>query len=368
MRHPTREDLDRATAEHPIFIWHVSGHLGVANTLALERAGIDESTSDPEGGVIVRDPDTGVPTGLLEENATNPIQELAMDFSIFDFLAMVRGAAAEYASVGVTTAQSGAVTLQMARGLMFAARLGLVPFRLELWPHFEELGPQLLDGSVNPASLTTERVRIGAIKIIADGSIQGYTGYLSRPYHVPFHGDPKYRGYPRVPPDELAAWVRKYHRAGYQLAIHGNGDASIDDIIAAFRAAQREQPRDDPRLIVIHAQMARDDQLDAMLELGMTPSFFSAHTYYWGDRHWSIFMGPERAARMSPTRSALDRGLRFSVHLDTPVTPMKPVIAVWSTVKRISTGGRVIGAAQRIAPVQALRAGDDRRRVADLQR
>jgi len=106
----------------------------------------------------------------------------------------------------------------------------------------------------------------------------------------------------------------------------------------------------------VHAQMARDDQLDAMKSLGMTPSFFSAHTYYWGDRHRRIFMGPERADRMSPTRSALDRGLRFTVHLDTPVTPMNPLLLVWSTVNRISTGGQVIGADQRIPVMQALRA------------
>ena len=129
---------------------------------------------------------------------------------------------------------------------------------------------------------------------------------------MPFHGDASYRGYPRVAREELAEWVMKYHEAGLQMAIHGNGDASIDDIIFAFRKAQEAYPQEDPRLIVIHAQMARDDQLDAMKELGMTPSFFSAHTYYWGDRHAAIFMGPERAARMSPARSALERDLRFS--------------------------------------------------------
>ena len=102
--------------------------------------------------------------------------------------------------------------------------------------------------------------------------------------------------------------------------------------------------------------MARVDQLDDMKRLGMTPSFFAAHTYYWGDRHWSTFMGPERAARMSPTKSALDRDLRFTVHLDTPVTPMLPLLAVWSAVHRESTGGRIIGEAERIDPMQALRA------------
>jgi hypothetical protein len=93
-----------------------------------------------------------------------------------------------------------------------------------------------------------------------------------------------------------------------------------------------------------------------MQELGITPSFFSAHTYYWGDRHRDIFMGPERAARMSPSRSALERDMRFSVHLDSPVVPMQPMLLLWSTVNRLSSSGAVIGAEQSIDPMQALRA------------
>ena len=108
--------------------------------------------------------------------------------------------------------------------------------------------------------------------------------------------------------------------------------------------------------MLIHAQMARDDQLSRMKALGVTPSFFSAHTWYWGDRHRDIFMGPERAARMSPAKSAETIGLRYSVHLDTPVVPMEPMQLLWSTVNRISTGGAVIGEAQRVSPMSALRA------------
>jgi predicted amidohydrolase YtcJ len=102
--------------------------------------------------------------------------------------------------------------------------------------------------------------------------------------------------------------------------------------------------------------MALADQIVRMKELGVTPSFFSAHTWYWGDRHRDIFMGPERAAQMSPAKWAQDNDLRFSSHLDTPVTPMLPLQAVWSQVHRISTGGDTIGAEQRIGVMDALRA------------
>ncbi|MGI9296010.1 MAG: amidohydrolase [Pseudomonadales bacterium] len=355
-RHPTRQELDRITTDHPIYVWHISGHMGVANSKALELVGYDESTTDPDGGIIVKDPASGELTGLLEETAAMPVQLQAMNFGFVDFLKMVSYAAGQYASVGVTTSQSASADDGTVEGLSLAAKLKLVPFRQVIFPKFDMLGPMILDGSVDPADYNNDKFNIGAVKITSDGSIQGYTGYLSKPYHVPYKGDAEYRGYPTISREELVETVGKYHQAGMQLAIHANGDAAIDNVIHAFREAQKAQPRDDARLIVIHAQMAREDQLDAMQELGITPSFFPAHTYYWGERHRDIFMGPERAARMSPTRSAMDRGMRFSVHLDPPVVPMQPMLLVWSTVNRMSAGGDVIGEEQRIEPMAALRA------------
>jgi predicted amidohydrolase YtcJ len=159
-----------------------------------------------------------------------------------------------------------------------------------------------------------------------------------------------------IPPDKLFSQVSALHRAGYQIAIHGNGDESIEDILDAFEAAQREHPVADPRMILIHAQMAREDQVARMKALGVTPSFFSAHTWYWGDRHRDIFMGSERAAVISPTGWAPQYGVRFSSHLDTPVTPMLPLQAIWSQVHRITHGGDVLGPQQRIDVMDALRA------------
>lgn len=354
-RHPNRLELDAALPDHPVFLMHISGHMGVANAKAFEMAGIDQNTPDPDGGIYVKN-DDGSLHGLVEENAAIAVQTLAMDFSVFDFLNMIKVASDEYSTVGVTTAQSGAVDIRLAQGLGMATKFGLTPLRLEVWPMFDQLGPMLLDGSQNAESLSNDRTHIGAIKIVADGSIQGYTGYLSHPYHAPYHGDESYRGYPRVLKQDLIDNVEKYHAAGYQIAIHGNGDASIDDILTAIELAQQKHPREDARHIIVHAQMSREDQLDKMKALGVTPTFFVAHTYYWGDRHRDIFMGPERAARMSPTASALAKGLPFTIHLDTPVVPMKPMLLVWTAVNRLSSSGAVIGAEQRISVEQALRA------------
>ncbi|MFK8018932.1 MAG: amidohydrolase [Pseudomonadales bacterium] len=356
-RHPTRADLDIVSSEHPIFIMHVSGHMGVANSLALQLANINELSDDPPGGVIDKD-DSGKPSGLLEENALKPIQTLAMDFGVLELLKLMSFAVNEYASMGVTTAQSGGVDERMYTGLRWASRLGLLKSRLVVFPLADSMGPALLAKPEEFDQHNSDEFTVGPIKIIADGSIQGYTGYLSQPYHVqrPNEADPNYRGYPRMTATALSRQVSYYHNAGLQMAIHGNGDASIDDIISAFDGALQTTPNADPRLILIHAQMARADQLDRFKDLGITPSFFSAHTYYWGDRHSRLFMGPDRAAAMSPAKWAVDRSLPFSIHLDTPVVPMQPFLLVWSAVNRISSEGRLIGADQRISTLEALRA------------
>jgi predicted amidohydrolase YtcJ len=355
VRHPTRSDLDRASSEHPVMISHISGHLAVLNGLALERLGISVETPDPEGGVIRREPETGEPDGVLEESAMELIAAGIPLPSLMQGLAISREAAARYARAGVTTAQSGYTAKTLMQSLPWLVRLGVVPLRLVLWPGME-LADEMLDGRYEFSSWDELWVKSGAVKLIADGSIQGYTGYLSQPYFVPPGDDPSYRGYPRIPRDELIERVARYHARGHQLAVHGNGDASIDDILDAFEKAQRAHPREDTRHIVIHAQMARDDQLDRMKQLGVIPSFFSLHSYYWGDRHRDIFMGPARAERMSPARSAARRGLRFTIHADCPVVPMEPLRLVWSAVNRISASGARIGDAQRITPALALRA------------
>lgn len=354
-RHPTRAELDAISTGHPIAIMHISGHMLVANSIALERVGIDANTPDPEGGVIGRRAGSREPNGLLEETARMPMVEQMQDMALTDIYRMFKYAAVEYLHMGVTTAQSGGVTPELATGLSLFSRLGVVPQRLILFPFDDAFSDALTSGEFSPDEYATDRVLVGPVKLVADGSIQGYTGYLSQPYHVPFHGDADYRGYPSIPREKLFTRVEQLHKAGYQLAIHGNGDQSIQDILDAFEAAQAAYPVEDPRLILIHSQMAREDQVARMKDLGVTPSFFTSHTWYWGDRHRDIFMGPERAATISPHGWAQQYGVRDTSHLDTPVVPMQPLQAVWSQVHRITFGGDVLGPEQRISVMDALR-------------
>jgi predicted amidohydrolase YtcJ len=358
-RHPNRDDLDTVSSDRPVAIIHVSGHLAVVNSAALAILGIDSESVDPEGGVIVREPDSDGgrrPNGVLEETAARAVWEYTLDLSAMDALRMTTQAAEEYLAAGVTTASAGGMPSPVATLLGFLSQLNQFPQRVALFPLFEEVGEQLLDGSVTLDGFAKARVSAPRVKIIADGSIQGYTGYLSAPYHVPYKGDPDYRGYASVPREVLFQQVAGLYERRIQVAIHCNGDASIEDGLDAIEYAMQQHPWPEARPLMIHAQMTREDQIARMAELGVTPSFFSAHTYYWGDRHAAIFMGPERAANMSPARWAQDAGVRFSSHLDTPVTPMLPLQAVWSQVERMSTSGTVIGPDQRIDRLSALRA------------
>jgi predicted amidohydrolase YtcJ len=354
-RRLTKVDLDEVSKNHPVFVNHISGHLGMVNHLALEAAGINANTPDPEGGVICRDPETHEPTGVLEETANFMVFELATDFTTEEKLAIVKWSVEDYARNGVTTVQSGFTSEELFNGLSAASRVGQIPLRIMAWPN-PELSEKIIAGELDAAEHNTDIFQIGAAKIIGDGSIQGYTAHLTEPYHVPLNSDEEYRGYPVTERQVMVELVKKFHRAGRQLAIHGNGDATIDDIIYAIDQAQQEYHREDHRHIIVHCQTARYDQLDEMKRLGITPSFFSAHAYFWGDRHYNIFLGPERASRQNPAHTALSKGIPFTIHLDTPITPINPLLLVWSAVNRLSTGGNIIGEDERISALQALRA------------
>jgi hypothetical protein len=352
-RHPTSADLDLVARDRPVVITHISGHFLAANSIALAQAGIDRATEDPVGGVIRRNPD-GSPDGVLEESAMLPVLRLLPRRSEDERVRAIEHGAREYLRLGITTAQDGNASLTNLADYDAAWAAGRLPIRVVPWPSFRGLRA-LLEGQHAPLAPPTF-VKRGAIKLFADGSIQGYTGHLCCPYHMPFHGDADYRGYAAMPQADLDARVATVLEHGLQVAVHANGDAAIDAFLDAVAKAKDRGIALAAPPIVVHAQMARDDQLDRMLELGVEPSFFVLHTYYWGDRHRDRFLGPDRARRISPAKSALERGLRFTLHTDSPVTPMDPWLLLWSAVNRRTTSGEALGPEQRLSPLQALRA------------
>ncbi|SMB90310.1 hypothetical protein SAMN00017405_1297 [Desulfonispora thiosulfatigenes DSM 11270] len=350
MRHPTRAELDQVSTEHPIWITHVSSHMGVANSKALEICGITQDTPTPEGGVIGKDSE-GELNGFLEETAMFLIGSLSIDLPEEERLELLAKASDLYAQVGVTSASDGLVeSFELIENYKKSVLNKDLKIRVVMNPSYEliETNPEL--------SFESDKLTLGGVKSFADGSIQGYTAYLSKPYYKPGNNADNYNGYPWMSYDELLEKVKNIHNANQQCVIHGNGDAAIGDIIRAYRTAQEENPRDDCRHVIVHCQTASEEQLDEIKSLNIIPSFFALHTYYWGDRHRDIFLGPDRAFRIDPCKSALDRDIPFNIHCDTPVVPQNPLLSMYAAVNRISSNGNVIGKEQRISPLDALKA------------
>lgn len=354
-RHPTRAELDAVSRDRPVFLVHQSWHLGALNSAALARLGIDADTPDPEGGHYRRDAD-GVPTGVLEETAfTSHVTAIlgALDADVARRI-VTRGIET-YAANGFTTAQDGATTPPMLAA--FAAATAEGPLAIDVTAYAP--AQYLLDvpAAPSPSAVYENGFRIAGTKLLLDGSPQGRTAWLTLPYHrVPEGRSADYRGYAINSDAQVAAWVDAAFDRGVQVIAHANGDAATDQLLGAVRAATERHGTADRRTVVIHAQTLREDQLDAMRELDMYPSFFSAHTFYWGDWHREAVLGPVRADRISPTRSALDRELWFTVHHDAPVIAPNPLRVIHATVNRRTRSGDILGPEQRVDTLTALKA------------
>jgi predicted amidohydrolase YtcJ len=350
-RHPTKDDLDEVSTEHPIYLIHVSAHLGAANSLGLKLANINSKTQDPPGGKIRRYVNSLEPNGVFEETAAYPLQQLAMS-SYKDPIGSVKKAMQIYARNGITTVQDGASSPETIALMQAADAQGMINLDVISFPVGQNGLDQNLD-SINFGSYEG-RLKIGGIKLILDGSPQGKTAYLTEPYYKPPHSElNSYTGYPLIPQLEVSKWVKRYADLNIPIMAHANGDAAADMLIKAVTDADIAS---DHRTLMIHAQTVREDQLDKMKELGIIPSYFSTHTFYWGDWHRDSVFGEERAMRISPTKSSLDRKMPFTVHNDAPVVPPDMIRLLWSTTNRKTRSGKVLGDEQKISTYEALKA------------
>ena len=218
--------------------------------------------------------------------------------------------------------------------------------------------PDVLEvDDVHPTGNYTNRFRVGGVKLTIDGSPQGKTAWLTEPYYVPPDGQPKdYRGYAAIDEKITYEAVEKAYANGWQILVHANGDAASDRFISAVRMARKKYPDVDNRPVLIHGQVLREDQVDQLKELGIFPSLFPMHTYYWGDWHRESVLGPERAENISPTGWVLDRGMMFGSHHDAPVAFPDAMRVLSATVTRKTRTGRVLGPQHRIPVATALKA------------
>lgn len=347
-RHPTRADLDAVSATVPIALMHVSGHLVVVNSAMLKLLGIGASTADPVGGRIVREAGTTTPNGVLEEAAAQLVLPYSFPGDAKSFVDAIKAGTRLYARNGLTTAQDGALFPAQWEGVLMAMREPLpidVVGLLYASPEWPKSATDLVGKGY------TGNIRIAGMKFVLDGSPQGRTAFLSQPYfHAPHSEGADYHGYPAMDPALFDKRMEQAARNGWQVFAHVNGDAAMQ----AYLDAVERHHLAGKRSIAIHAQVVRPDQLDRMARLDVQPSFFASHTYYWGDWHREVVLGPRRADFISPQASAWAAGLRPTAHNDSPVVPPDMIRLIWSSVTRRTRSGDILGPAERIPPYRAL--------------
>ncbi|MEN2750464.1 amidohydrolase [Psychrobacter sp. FBL11] len=357
-RHPTKDEIDKALPNNPVYLQHTSGHMGVANSKALAAMGIDADSEAPEGGNIARVKGSSEPNGLVQETAMYPFVRKMLEVLEPNQAEFFEQTQDYYAQHGVTTAQDGSTTRDAIKFFQSQADAGKLKIDLVSLAGVSDLDENLADKDFVWKTYQNG-FKVQGTKIIADGSPQGKTAYFSQPYLTPVPDcDKDCRGLPSVSQEALNEMFAKAYARDNQLFIHNNGDAATDMIIKAheYAANKTGQALDkDRRTVPIHAQFARMDQLEAFKKYNMLPSFFTNHAYFWGDVHVKN-LGEARANFLSPLATADKMGLKYTNHSDDTVTPVDPLFAVWSAVNRTARSGQIIGRDERVSPYQALKA------------
>jgi predicted amidohydrolase YtcJ len=357
-RHPSAADLDAAFPKNPVVVVHASGHMLVANSLAFKAVGIDARTPDPEGGTILRKPGGTEPQGLVQEMgmiAFQPVLKGARKPEVD--LDLIKRAVAHYAANGYTTASEALVMGEKMPVIEAAAKAGAFSIDVIALPAFTMAAEVVGTGKIRWGEYR-DGLKYAGLKMAVDGSPQGKTAYLTRPFLTPVPGcKTDCRGFPNLTQEQVNQLFLLTYKHGVQMFSHCNGDAAVDMMIAGHENAEKvlATPGKDRRTIIIHSQIMRPDQLDAYAKHGLLPSFFTNHVYYWGEVHYAN-LGPERAAFISPMASAFKRGIRATNHTDATVTPTDPMFLLWTSVNRVTREGRVLGEAERITPYQGLQA------------
>lgn len=355
--HPlTRDDLDPAFPDNPVIVMHVSTHGAVLNSAALKKFGISAATKTPEGGVIARKPGSQEPTGLLMETAWIPLHEQLPAASRDQEPSQIKYAQDLYAAAGVTTAQDGASMAPHVEILQRAANRGELFIDVISYPFIGDLEKVLQAHPANTFGRYGHRFKLGGCKILADGSPQGKTAYFTTPYLTGGpSGEKHWRGEPTFPQEVLNGMFKTCYDNGLQVIAHANGDAGIDAVLKGHESAIAGAVDKDRRTVIIHSQFVRKDQLQKYVEYGMIPSFYTEHTFFFGEAHIKN-RGLEQASFISPMKTAIGMGLRPTNHTDFSVVPVDQMMVVWSAVNRTLRSGEALGPSERISPMDAIKA------------
>ncbi|QBF30375.1 amidohydrolase [Thalassococcus sp. S3] len=348
----SRHHLDAISPNRPIAIIFSNFHLLCANSKALEMAGYGRETN-VEG--VIKD-DDGLPTGELQEMAAMfPVmRRLGIDFR---GLSQTEEAIRTYADVcrlaGVTTVTDLFSSMEEADLEVMLRVTGADDFGLRIVPALGAMGAAPADIAAKALRLrarSTDRLRLGAVKLMTDGSIQGWTARVKWPHYV--GGEPN--GIWNTPPETIFALCEEMQAQGIQMHIHVNGDEASEVVLHALEAAARKHSWPEARHVLQHCQMMGSDQFTRAAALGVCTNLFSNHIWYFGDQHIARTIGLDRAQRMDAVRGALDAGVHVAIHSDAPVTPMGPLFTAWCAVNRQTMSGQILGPEQRITVEEAL--------------
>ena len=356
---------------------HYSGHVVVTNSLAMKMTGIEDASTAPDGGVYDRYAN-GSLTGVFKENAIFPIKanfELSISELRDD---QILRTANLYLSSGVTTAQD--TFFSMDEPEVFKGLGDVFPIDLNGYT-FLPNNADLTKFHETVKNYGTAWMKVRGVKFILDGSIQAYTGLLSRPYWVPKENqydnldNYTYNSSRSCATEDcgedsftnrtlLRELFKILHDEDFDILAHCNGDGSVDIFNEAVRFVRdSSEVKSNTRFVIIHAQTIREGQLDVVAELGIMISFFSPHIYFWGEDHFHIFLGPARANRMNPAKSAVKRSINFTLHNDSPVVIMGETTGrnnyieiMEAAINRVTNAGRVLGEEQKLTPYEALKA------------
>ena len=355
-RLPNRYDLDAVVADRPVLLFHAEGHYAWVNSKALELAGIDRETADPEFGSIERD-ESGEPTGILYEGAIARCGELAFDFSTEEQKGLLRDFLRHAAELGVTSVND-----------MYGLEMNRKLVNFELYRECEESGeltvrihllPEL-NGDLERAKQLRDKYRspflqFTGLKQFIDGVITGYTAYLLEPYA----DDPTTKGSTTNPPEVIKDWVVAADREGFQIRFHAIGDGAIRLALDAFAAAREANGKRDSRHCVEHVEVLHPDDLTRFAELGVIASMQPEHLAQSERGVYTSRIGAKRDRYVFAMNSLKKTGAVLALGTDFPIASLQPMLEIYRAVTRIDSSGlpeQVWHPDERLTLAEALRA------------
>lgn len=349
-RHPTRHDLDDATTQHPVLVVNGSGHLAVANTLALEIAGVTGGTADPQGGTVVRD-ENGDATGLLLETAQVLVNRHIPAPTDEDLYHALTACQQRYVAAGITSSHTAGVNSPAElRAHQRWSEATDYPIRVTMMIG-RTVYPTIRDAGLR-TGFGDDRLRVGPLKLFSDGSLIGRTAAVSQP----FLEDPRADnlGMEMMPQEELNAIVLDAHRHGFQVAIHAIGDRAIEMCLDAYREAQQADPRADARHRIEHCGILRPELIQRLRDESVIPVSQPVFIREYGDgfiRH----LGRDRTKLTYPFRSLLDADIPLVFSSDCPVSAYEPLASIQASVQEVTNQGTAYEPGEAISAHDAIR-------------